>query len=64
VFLGLITLQHLFTRLHNPLRQAIQAHLYNGLYVDVLVTRLMVRVWPVRRPPAPAGSAALVSASA
>jgi NAD(P)H-quinone oxidoreductase subunit 5 len=64
VFLGLITLQHLFTRLHSPLRQAIQAHLYNGLYVDVLVTRLMVRVWPVRRPPAPAGSAALVSASA
>ncbi|ESQ11317.1 MAG: NADH-quinone oxidoreductase subunit L [Thiohalocapsa sp. PB-PSB1] len=53
VFLGLITLQHLFTRIRGPLRQAIQVHLYNELYVDVLVTRLIVRLWPIRRPVAP-----------
>jgi len=49
VFVGLILLQHLFTRLAPPLRQAIQVHLYNGLYVDVLVTRLITRLWPVGR---------------
>ncbi|MEA1049622.1 NADH-quinone oxidoreductase subunit L [Lamprobacter modestohalophilus] len=49
VFVGLITLQHLFTRLQGPLRQAIQMHLYNGLYVDILVTRLITRLWPIRR---------------
>ncbi|MGB5834367.1 MAG: NADH-quinone oxidoreductase subunit L [Thiohalocapsa sp.] len=58
VFIGLITLQHLFTRIRGPLRQAIQMHLYNGLYVDVLVTRLIVRLWPVRRPDAPAAGLA------
>jgi NAD(P)H-quinone oxidoreductase subunit 5 len=51
VFVGLILLQHLFTRLERPLRQALQVHLYNGLYVDVLVTRLILRLWPMR--PAP-----------
>ncbi len=56
VFIGLITLQQLFTRIRGPLRQAIQMHLYNGLYVDVLVTRLIVRLWPVRRPDAPAAA--------
>ncbi|ESQ09861.1 MAG: hypothetical protein N838_19555 [Thiohalocapsa sp. PB-PSB1] len=56
VFIGLITLQHLFTRIHSPLRQAIQVHLYNGLYVDVLVTRLIVRLWPMRRPAATGAS--------
>ncbi|MGD2020182.1 MAG: NADH-quinone oxidoreductase subunit L [Thiohalocapsa sp.] len=58
VFVGLITLQHLFTRLHAPLRQAIQVHLYNGLYVDVLVTRLIVRLWPIRQPMTAAPAAA------
>jgi NAD(P)H-quinone oxidoreductase subunit 5 len=24
-------------------------HLYNGLYVDILVTRLINRLWPIRR---------------
>jgi NAD(P)H-quinone oxidoreductase subunit 5 len=51
VFIGLITLQHLFTRLDRPLRQALQIHLYNGLYVDVLVTRLILRLWPMRQAP-------------
>lgn len=46
VFVGLLLLQHLFTRLQGPLRQAIQIHLYNGLYVDILVTRLITRLWP------------------
>jgi NAD(P)H-quinone oxidoreductase subunit 5 len=49
VFIGLITLQHLFTRIQGPIRQAIQMHLYNGLYVDILVTRLIARLWPIRR---------------
>ncbi|MCF1183585.1 NADH-quinone oxidoreductase subunit L [Marichromatium gracile] len=48
VFVGLLLLQHLFTRLHGPLRQTIQVHLYNGLYVDILVTRLITRLWPPR----------------
>jgi len=47
VFVGLILVQHLFTRIKAPLRQAIQVHLYNGLYVDVLVTRFIVRLWPL-----------------
>ena len=64
VFIGLITLQHLFTRIHTPLRQAIQVHLYNGLYLDVLVTRLIVRVWPVRRTVSYAGSPALAPTNA
>ncbi len=56
VFIGLIVLQHLFTRIRGPLRQAIQVHLYNGLYVDVLVTRLIVRLWPIRQPNTPASA--------
>ncbi len=52
VFVGLILLQHLFVRLSTPLRQAIQVHLYNGLYVDVMVTRLITRLWPIRQTPA------------
>ena len=47
VFVGLILLQHLFTRIPAPLRQVLHTHLYNGLYVDVLVTRLIVRLWPI-----------------
>ena len=54
VFIGLLTLQHLFTRLQGPLRQAIQTHLYNGLYVDILVSRLITRLWPIPGQPAPA----------
>ncbi|MBK1648324.1 NADH-quinone oxidoreductase subunit L [Rhabdochromatium marinum] len=46
VFVGLLLLQHLFGRLRGPVRQAIQVHLYNGLYVDILVTRLITRLWP------------------
>jgi len=57
VFIGLLLLQHLFTRINGPLRQAIQVHLYNGLYVDVLVTRLIVRLWPIRRPAVAAAAA-------
>jgi len=41
-----LLLQHLFTHLTGPLRQAIEVHLYNGLYVDILVTRLITRLWP------------------
>ncbi|MGB5830706.1 MAG: hypothetical protein WBG92_01770 [Thiohalocapsa sp.] len=48
VFLGLITLQQLFSRLEQSLRQTLQIHLYNGLYVDVLVTRPILRLWPMR----------------
>ena len=51
VFIGLILIQHLFSRLGTSWRQAIQVHLYNGLYVDVLVTRLILRLWPPRRAP-------------
>ena len=52
VFLGLILLQHLFNYIQGPVRQAIQVHLYNGLYVDILVTRLITRLWPVPGRPA------------
>ncbi|MBK1733467.1 NADH-quinone oxidoreductase subunit L [Thiococcus pfennigii] len=58
VFVALILVQHLFTRIPGPLRQAIHVHLYNGLYVDVAVTRLIVRLWPIgRRPPQPKNGA-------
>ncbi|NEV62490.1 NADH-quinone oxidoreductase subunit L [Thiorhodococcus minor] len=50
VFVALLLLQHLFTRLQGPMREALQVHLYNGLYVDILVTRLIARLWPIRRP--------------
>ncbi len=52
VFVGLLLLQHLFTHVRGPLRQAIQVHLYNGLYVDILVTRLITRLWPAPGRPA------------
>ncbi|MCF7984517.1 MAG: NADH-quinone oxidoreductase subunit L [Thiohalocapsa sp.] len=48
VFVALIVLQHGFDSLPTRLRQAMHVHLYNGLYVDVLVTRLINRAWPVR----------------
>jgi NAD(P)H-quinone oxidoreductase subunit 5 len=56
VFVGLILLQHLFTYIQGPVRQAIQVHLYNGLYVDILVTRLITRLWPAPRRPATVAS--------
>jgi len=64
VFVGLILVQHLFTRISSPLRQAIQVHLYNGLYVDVLVTRLIVRLWPVPKSRPAIAKPALAVASA
>jgi len=50
-FIGLILMQHLFNRVSPPLPQARQVHLYDGLYLDLFVTRLVLRLWPIRRPP-------------
>jgi NAD(P)H-quinone oxidoreductase subunit 5 len=64
VFVGLLLLQHLFTYLTGPLRQAIQVHLYNGLYVDILVTRLITRLWPAPSRPLAMATAPTSAATA
>jgi NAD(P)H-quinone oxidoreductase subunit 5 len=40
------------------LARALQPHLFAGLYLDELFTRLTFRLWPPRRPPSPAPTAA------
>lgn len=50
VFLALLVLQQMLR--HNPaaLGEGLYMHLYNGLYIDVFITRLLQRVWPSPRP--------------
>ncbi|WP_082922988.1 NADH-quinone oxidoreductase subunit L [Halothiobacillus diazotrophicus] len=49
VFLALLVLQQLLK--HNPaaLGEGLYMHLYNGLYIDVYISRLLDRVWPSPR---------------
>jgi NAD(P)H-quinone oxidoreductase subunit 5 len=58
VFLALMVLQELLKHSPATLGNALYLHLYNGLYIDVFITRLLQRVWPTTmpgpdRPPAP-----------
>ncbi|MEO1767750.1 NADH-quinone oxidoreductase subunit L [Thiobacter aerophilum] len=46
VFLLLMLFQHGLTATGSRMREALWVHLYNGLYIDVFVTRLLQRVWP------------------
>jgi len=42
-------------RLHDPRWRAAYVHLANGLYLDIVVTRLAQGIWPARKPAASTG---------
>lgn len=46
VFTSLLLLQLAFKSGQPRLRNSIYVHLYNGLYIDVFITRVLQRVWP------------------
>jgi NAD(P)H-quinone oxidoreductase subunit 5 len=46
IFLALLVLQLVFNQLRTPLIEALYVHLYNGLYIDVFMTRWLQRLWP------------------
>jgi NAD(P)H-quinone oxidoreductase subunit 5 len=46
VFAGLLLIQQSFKSGRSPLRQSVYVHLYNGLYIDVFITRVLQRIWP------------------
>lgn len=50
VFLALLVLQLVFNQLRTPLSEALYVHLYNGLYIDVYMTRWLQRLWPAPTP--------------
>ena len=50
VFLALLMLQELLKYSPQTLGYALYLHLYNGLYIDVYITRLLQRVWPTQMP--------------
>jgi NAD(P)H-quinone oxidoreductase subunit 5 len=57
-FLALMLVQELLKHRPRALGNALYLHLYNGLYIDVFITRILQRVWPTPmpgpdRPPAP-----------
>lgn len=47
VFVALLLLQQYLQTANSGLRFRLYVHLYNGLYVDVYVTRLLQKLWPV-----------------
>lgn len=50
IFIALLTLQQLLkSQVRAPWLQAAYLHLYNGLYIDVYITRLLERLWPSPR---------------
>ena len=46
LFLGLLILQQAFRTVRSPLLEVMYIHLYNGLYIDVYITRMLQRIWP------------------
>ncbi len=50
VFLALFVLQRLLRVAPATLGEAFYLHLYNGLYIDVFITRLLQRAWPTPMP--------------
>ncbi len=56
VFLVLLVVQRILKTDPAALGKGLYLHLYNGLYVDVYITRLLQRVWP--SPPADTGAGA------
>jgi NAD(P)H-quinone oxidoreductase subunit 5 len=51
VFLALMVLQQVLRHAPAALGDGFYLHLYNGLYIDVFITRLLQRVWPSPTPP-------------
>jgi NAD(P)H-quinone oxidoreductase subunit 5 len=47
IFLMLLMLQKVLKYAPAALGEGLYMHLYNGLYIDVYITRLLQRVWPV-----------------
>lgn len=45
-FAGLLLMQQYIKFARSELRDTLYLHLYNGLYIDVYITRLLQRVWP------------------
>ena len=50
VFLVLLVVQQRLKQIRSRRGEAVYVHLYNGLYIDVYITRLLQRIWPA--PPA------------
>ncbi|MHB1100174.1 MAG: NADH-quinone oxidoreductase subunit L [Burkholderiales bacterium] len=46
-FIFLLVLQHIFRNAKGRAWEAIYVHLYNGMYVDVYITRMLQKLWPV-----------------
>jgi NAD(P)H-quinone oxidoreductase subunit 5 len=46
VFLALLILQKVLKYAPASLGEGLYMHLFNGLYIDVYITRLLQRVWP------------------
>lgn len=46
VFMGLLFLQQALKSRQSQRFENIYVHLYNGLYIDVYITRMLQRVWP------------------
>ncbi|HEY9202302.1 MAG TPA: NADH-quinone oxidoreductase subunit L [Gammaproteobacteria bacterium] len=47
VFAGLLLMQRTLKSDHSALREKMYMHLYNGFYIDVYLTRVLQRIWPV-----------------
>jgi NAD(P)H-quinone oxidoreductase subunit 5 len=45
-FVGLLLVQQAFRTGRSALLQTLYVHLYNGLYIDVYITRVLQRIWP------------------
>jgi len=50
VFLALLMLQKFLKYAPATLSEGLYMHLYNGLYIDVYITRLLQRIWPSPMP--------------
>ena len=46
-FLFLLLLQHIFRNARGGVWEATYVHLYNGMYVDVYITRMLQKLWPL-----------------
>jgi NAD(P)H-quinone oxidoreductase subunit 5 len=49
VFLSLWMAQQAFKNMASPWKERLYIHLYNGLYIDVFITRILQRLWPSPR---------------
>lgn len=47
MFASLLWIQHMFKSGRSPGRDKLYIHLYNGFYIDVYLTRILQRIWPL-----------------